>query len=94
MATSSVASVSLIREPRDEAEPESTPPIIVCVPTSDRAFCDEVRAFARSLTPLTILALEDTLRATYPAVRVRASVLSGMPLVTWYVYRDRAFPGR
>ena len=76
----------------DGTQPVSTRPVLVCIPSSDRPFCDEVRRVAASIAPLTPRALEDALRSTYPAVRVRPSELSGSVLVAWYVYRERDFP--
>lgn len=82
------------RREADGAQPDPARPVIVCIPSTDRPFCDRVRALAGSLSPLTPRALELALRSVYPAVLVRPSVLTGTVLITWYVYRDRAFPGR
>ena len=65
----------------------------MCVPSSDAVFA---RAVERALDDVSITSthgLEDALRASYPTVLVRPRELSGELLPTWYVYRDRAFPG-
>ena len=76
-----------------EARPASRP-VLVCIPSSDRAFCEEVRKLAASVPTLTPSTLAYALHATYPAVHVRPSELSDTTLVAWYVYRDGHFPWR
>ena len=65
----------------------------ISIPTSDRAFAQAVRrAIAKGVESRR--QLEDVLRSRYPRVRVRARELSGEPVTTWYVYRDRDFPSQ
>jgi hypothetical protein len=64
----------------------------ICVPSSDSDFAHAVNRAMASDRIQSRSQLEDALRAEYPDVRVRARELSGEPGITWYVYRDRAFP--
>lgn len=70
----------------------STRPVLVCIPSSDLRFYEDVNAVAAGISALTPSTLEDSLRSAYPAVLVRRSELSGAALETWYVYRERSFP--
>jgi hypothetical protein len=70
----------------------STRPVLVCIPSSDRRFIQDVRAAAASVDTLTPSTLAGALRSSYPDVLIRRSELSGSVLETWYVYRERSFP--
>ena len=70
----------------------STRPVLVCIPSSDRAFCEEVRKLGVLLPKLTPSSLAYALHATYPAVLVRPSELSNTTLVVRYVYSDGHYP--
>jgi hypothetical protein len=68
-------------------------PRVVCLPTWDRAFRQDVDSVMASTPGIVEPAdLEATLRSRYPAVKARESELSGLRTPTWYVYRDGHFP--
>jgi hypothetical protein len=79
---------------RDAAAVVMTRIRTMCFPSSDALFARAVELALESGSITSTRALEDALRESYPGIRVRARELSGEPWPTWYVYRDRDFPGR
>lgn len=68
-------------------------PRLVCVPSWDDAFADDVRSVVASGVQINGPDdLQDVLRESYPRVIVRTSELEGLRSRTWYVYRDGHFP--
>ena len=67
-------------------------PRLFCLPSSDGLFKTLVLKIAGSLMLQSPRELEDALRPVYPGVSVHLRELSGEPIPTWYVYRERTFP--
>ena len=65
-------------------------PRIVCIPSADHEMCDVVRRVYTSSPQVTPGRLQAALRAIYPTAVVRRRELSGEPVPTWYVFRERA----
>jgi hypothetical protein len=75
--------------PRDEWRrgAGARPPVIVCNPADDDAFCAAAEAALRE-RPATPATLEAALRTGYPRTVVRAREISNEADAVWYVYRD------
>ena len=65
-------------------------PRLVCIPSTDHEMCDVVRRAYSSIPWVTPDRLQAALRAVYPTAVVRRRELSGEPMPTWYVFRERA----
>jgi hypothetical protein len=66
---------------------------LVCLPTRDAAFAERVDEVMADMPNVREpAAFQEALRAAYPQVIVRPSVLEGLRTPTWYVYRDGHFP--
>lgn len=66
---------------------------LICLPTRDIRFAERVDAVMAKMPEVDDPAdFERALRASYPRVIVRPSVLDGLRSPTWYVYRDGHFP--
>ncbi len=66
-------------------------PLVVCVPTTDRAFRAAVAAVLDELAEATPAELERGVRVVYPRARIRTRDLTGEPIETWYAYRDGSY---
>ena len=81
MAASANGVVDLERGPR-----------IVCIPSTDPEMCGVVARLYTSIAWVTPDRLEAALRQIYPRALVRRRELSGEPMPTWYVFRERGRP--
>lgn len=66
-------------------------PVVVCIPSVDRAFQVAVQAALDTIPERSADALEARLRSLYPRAIVRPRALSGDSGTLWYAYRDGAF---
>lgn len=62
---------------------------IVCIPSDDPNMCGVVEQLYRSMSWVTPDRLQAALREVYPTAVVRRRELSGEPMPTWYVFRER-----
>jgi hypothetical protein len=65
---------------------------IVCIPSSDPEICSVVQRLFKAIRWVTPERLQDALREVYPTAVVRRRELSGEPMPTWYVFRERGRP--
>ena len=66
---------------------------IICIPSTDPEMCGVVERLYKSISWVTPDRLEAALRETYPHAVVRRRELSGDPMPTWYVFRERGSSG-
>ena len=78
----------LSRRSPEGTRSDSARPRLVCFPSSDVRFVEDVYAVMDATGVRSPDALEVALRPTYPRVVVRDVDLIGLRSPAWYVYRD------